>query len=62
MQAAGAQNLRWALPAVALLAAPLLLPALHGVGGAIHTVLGDQHGHWQGVHQFRVAKHGSGIS
>jgi ABC-type Fe3+ transport system permease subunit len=42
MQAAGAQNLRWALPAVALLAAPLLLPALHGVGGAIHTVLGDQ--------------------
>ena len=42
MQAAGARNLRWALPAVALLAAPLLLPALHGVGGAIHTVLGDQ--------------------
>ena len=32
------------------------------VGTADHTVLGDQHGHWQGVHQFRVAKHGSGIS
>ena len=32
------------------------------IGTADHTVLGDQHGHWQSVHQFRVAKHHNGIS
>jgi iron(III) transport system permease protein len=38
MQAAGARDFRWALPAAALLAAPLVLPALHGVGGALQTL------------------------
>jgi ABC-type Fe3+ transport system permease subunit len=42
MQASAVRDLRWAVPAVALLAAPLLLPALHGVGGALHTVLTGQ--------------------
>lgn len=42
MLAAGARNLRWALPVLALLALPLLLPALHGVGGALRTVWDGQ--------------------
>lgn len=42
MQGAGARDLRRVLPAAALLAAPLLLPALHGVGGALQTVWAGQ--------------------
>ncbi len=42
MQAASVRDFRWALPAVGLLAAPLLLPALHGVGGAVQTVWDGQ--------------------
>jgi iron(III) transport system permease protein len=42
MQGAAAQGYRWALPAVVALAAPLLVPALHGVGGALQTVWDGQ--------------------
>lgn len=38
MLLAGARDPRWAWPAAALLAAPLLLPVMHGLGGALQTV------------------------
>jgi ABC-type Fe3+ transport system permease subunit len=43
MQAAGARHhIPWAWPALLLLALPLLLPAVHGVAGALHTVWSGQ--------------------
>jgi iron(III) transport system permease protein len=42
MQAAGARDFCWTLPAAGLLAAPLLWPALYGVGGAVQTLWDGQ--------------------